>query len=201
GLQTVADVRRLPLETLRRVLGARAGTLVHQQAQGLADDRVYPDTARKSISKETTFGEDVSDRDQLRETLRWAAQEVGYLARHAQRAGLMVTLKVRFRGFETHTRSRTLAVPSVDDRVLIKTAWELFEIGSRSEGWSGRPVRLIGLGLSGWDGDAAGQQPDLFAEQSLPDPHPRDDQLTATLDAIRDRFGKGSVQRGLPRQR
>ena len=201
GLQTVADVRRLPLETLRCALGARAGTLVHQQAQGLADDRVYPDTARKSISKETTFGEDVSDRDLLRETLRWAAQEVGYLARHTQHAGLVVTLKVRFRGFETHTRSRTLAVPSADDRVLLKTAWELFETGCRSEGWSGRPVRLIGLGLSGWDSDAASQQQDLFAEQSLPDPHPQDDRLTATLDAIRDRFGKGSVQRGLPRQR
>jgi hypothetical protein len=90
----------------------------------------------------------------LRETLRWAAQEVGYLARHARRSGLVVTLKVRFRGFETHTRSRTLAVPSADDRVLFKTAWELFETGCRSEGWSGRPVRLIGLGLSGWDGDA-----------------------------------------------
>jgi len=201
GLQTVAEVRRLPLETLRRCLGARAGTLVHQQAHGLADDRVYPDTARKSISKETTFGADVTDQDVLRETLRWAAQEVGYLARHAQHAGLVVTLKVRFRGFETHTRSRTLAVPSADDRVLFKTALELLESGCRSKGWSGRPVRLIGLGLSGWAGDAASQQPDLFAQQPLPAPRPRDDRLNATLDAIRDRFGKGSVQRGLPRYR
>jgi len=80
GLQTVGDVRRLSLEALRRHLGAGAGTEVHLQARGIADDRVYPASERKSISKETTFAEDVTDPAALRDTLRWAAQEVGFLA-------------------------------------------------------------------------------------------------------------------------
>ena len=67
GLATVADVRRLPLVELRRHLGARAGTELHLQAQGIADDRVYPATERKSISKETTFAEDVTDPAVLRD--------------------------------------------------------------------------------------------------------------------------------------
>ena len=48
GLETVGDVRRLSLEALRRHLGARAGTEVHLQARGIADDRVYPVSERKS---------------------------------------------------------------------------------------------------------------------------------------------------------
>jgi DNA polymerase-4 len=102
GLKTVGDVRRLSLEELRRHLGAWAGVQVHRQARGISDDQVCPASERKSISKETTFAEDVGDTAVLKNTLRWAAQEVGYLARHEQRKGLVVTLKIRFRPFETH---------------------------------------------------------------------------------------------------
>ena len=88
GLETVGDVRRLSLEVLRRQLGATVGTEVHLQARGIADHRVYPASTRKSISKETTFAEDVTDPAVLRDTLLWAAQEVGYLARHQDLKGL-----------------------------------------------------------------------------------------------------------------
>ena len=70
GLRTVADVRRLPLERVRHHLGARARTQIHLQSPGIADDRVHPASARKSIPKETTFAADVSDPQQLRATLR-----------------------------------------------------------------------------------------------------------------------------------
>ena len=203
GLETVADVRAMPLVSLRQWLGARQGTAIYQQARGLAEDRVEPGRARKSISKETTFPEDVTDPAVLRETLRWAAQEVGYVARHGGYQGTVVTLKVRFRGFETHTRSQTLSGPSAEDRTLFDTAWRLFE----TAGWGHRPVRLIGLGLSGWPETCdTAIQPDLFAETAPSDPSPIDPsttapstkgaRLTETLDAIRERFGAGVIQRG-----
>jgi DNA polymerase-4 len=194
GLATVAELRRLPLAALRRHLGARAGTELYQQARGIADDQVYSATARKSISKETTFGEDVKDIAVLRDTLRWAAQEVGSLARHAGRKGSLVTLKIRLQPFETHTRSRTLAVPTASDREIFRAAWGLFE----AKAWAGRPVRLIGVGLSGWREEVA-LQPDLFAGAPV-EPARADERLDATLDAIRERFGPGCIQRGLPRR-
>jgi DNA polymerase-4 len=193
-LKSVGDVRRLSLEALRRHLGARAGTQVHLQARGIADDQVHAASERKSISKETTFAEDVSDATILKDTLRWAAQEVGYLARHEGRKGVVVTLKIRFRPFETHTRSRTLRVPTENDMEIFQAAWGLFQ----AEPWTGRPVRLIGLGLSGWE--PAAVQPDLFAADEAPDSHPREDRLHETLDAIRTKFGKGTIQRGLYRR-
>jgi DNA polymerase-4 len=193
GLETVGDLRRTPLERLRRVLGGRHGTALHLQARGLADDRVEPSRQRKSISKETTFSEDIVEPESLRETLRWAAQEVGYLARHAQRFGSLVTLKIRFRGFETHTRSQTLSAPTADDRTLFRTACHLLETAP----WGPRPVRLIGLGLSGWP-DENPTQPDLFAGLETASQQP-ESLLTDTLDAIRERFGAAAIRRGAPR--
>jgi DNA polymerase-4 len=194
GLKTVGDVRRLPLEELRRHLGAQAGAQVHLQACGIADDRVDPLTERQSISKETTFAKDVTESELLRDTLRWAAQEVGYLARHEDLKGSVVTLKIRLHPFETHTRSRTLPVPTANDLEIFRAAWDLFQAAP----WSGRPVRLFGLGLSGWEPDL-GHQPDLF-DRDAPRLHPREERLDATLDAIRDRFGRGTIQRGLNRR-
>jgi len=195
NLKTVGDVRRLSLEELRRHLGARAGTQVHLQACGIASDQVYPASERKSISKETTFAEDIVDPAVLRDTLRWAAQEVGFLARHEGLTGAVVTLKIRFRPFETHTRSRTLPVRTASDGVVFRTAWDLFQ----AETWVDKPVRLIGLGLSGW-AEQGSMQPDLFGTEP-PEPHPEDQRLDETLDAIRRKFGKGYLQRGLSRRR
>lgn len=191
GLETVGELRRLPLEVLRQRLGVQTGTQMHLQAQGIADDRVYPHTERQSISKETTFPEDVSDPELLRDTLRWAAQELGYLARREGLKGSLVTLKIRLRPFETHTRSRTLSVPTANDLGLFRAGWSLFESGR----WTGKPVRLLGLGLSGWEADTP-LQGNLFGREA-PRPPPQQERLEATLDAIRDRFGRGTIQRGL----
>jgi len=136
-----------------------------------------------------------SSRSVLRDTLHWAAQEVGFLARHEGLMGAVVTLKIRFHPFETHTRSRTLPVRTASDGVIFRTAWDLFQ----AEDWVGKPVRLIGLGLSGWEEQSC-VQPGLFGTEAL-EPPPEDQRLDETLDAIRRKFGKGYLQRGLSRRR
>ncbi len=196
GLKTVADVRRLPLLQLRRLLGDLAGSKIHEQARGIASDRVHCGTERKSISKETTFAEDVRDRQILRDSLRWAAQEVGYIARQEQRKGNLVTLKIRFGNFETHTRSRTLAVPTAADQEIFRHAWNLYQ----TESWNGRAVRLIGLGISGWESldSPVAHQGDLFGEMEAQS-DTRGDRLYRTLDAVSEKFGRESMQLGVGR--
>jgi len=86
-------------------------------------------------------------------------------------------------------------VRTSSDVDLFRVAWSLFE----AEPWAGKAVRLIGLGLSGWEGEG-GAQGDLFGTEG-PEPHPQDQRLDDTLDAIRRKFGKGYLQRGLNRRR
>ncbi|ODB92267.1 DNA polymerase IV [Candidatus Thiodiazotropha endoloripes] len=196
GLSTVADVRRLSLLELRRQLGNLAGTSIYQQARGIASDRLDDQSTRKSISKETTFDQDITDPAILRESLHWSAQEVGYVARQEHRKGSLVTLKIRFRGFDTHTRSRSLNTPTSADQEIFKTAWELY----RSESWDDQPVRLIGLGISGWDGavDELQRQPDLFGDPAL-QTGARQDRLYQTLDEVSGKFGKHAIRLGSKR--
>ncbi|MBT3094055.1 MAG: DNA polymerase IV [Candidatus Thiodiazotropha sp. (ex Lucina pensylvanica)] len=198
GLRTVADVRRLSLLELRRHLGDLAGTKIHEQAHGIASDRVHLDSERKSISKETTFNEDITDPEIVRDTLHWAAQEVGYIARQEGRRGSIVSVKIRFQGFETHTRSRTLTTPTSTDKEIFQQAWELYQ----SEQWAGRPVRLVGLGVSGWASDAAkaAEQADLFDDITA-DHAPKQERLYQTMDAVSDKFGRKSVRFGVRRRK
>ncbi|RLW54520.1 MAG: DNA polymerase IV [gamma proteobacterium symbiont of Stewartia floridana] len=196
GLRTVADVRRLSLLELRRQLGNLAGTNIYQQAQGIASNRVDDQSTRKSISKETTFDRDITDPAILRESLHWSAQEVGYVARQEQRKGNLVTLKIRFRGFDTHTRSRSLTSPTSADQEIFNIAWELY----RNESWDDQPVRLIGLGISGWDGadDEPERQPDLFGDPA-PVSDERQDRLYQTLDEVSGKFGRHAIRLGSKR--
>lgn len=194
GLKTVADVRRADPALLHKHLGPRSASRLQGQARGIASDAVRTDTQRKSISKETTFEHDVTDADTLRDTLLWAAQEVGYTARREGLKGTTVTLKIRFRGFETHTRQRSLSTPTAGDDEIFRQAWALYQ----QEGWAGRPVRLIGLGLTGWDAPAPAQA-DLFGEAE-PEPATDKERLYETLDSISEKFGRGKVQRGVRRK-
>ena len=106
----------------------------------------------------------------------------------------MVTLKIRLRPVETHTRSRTLAVLTASDVEIFQAAWALFQAEPRT----GKPVRPIGLGISGWEADAGVQQ-DLFVTNP-PEAHREPDRLDETLDAIREKFGRGTIRRGLNRR-
>ena len=144
GIRTVAELRALSLEQLQAHLGARTALSLYQQALGIASDRVAEGVGRKSLSKETTFSEDVSDPRRLRDTLQGLAADVARTARREGIAGNRVTLKIRFQGFETHTRQLGLDQPSDDARTLLRAAWTLYEHGRLPS----KPVRLIGLGIS-----------------------------------------------------
>jgi len=192
GIGTVADLRRLSLEQLQALLGARAAVDLYQQARGIASDRVGDGAGRQSLSKETTFATDVSDPRQLRDTLAELAAEVARLARAEGLAGQVVTLKIRFQGFETYTRQQRLDHPSQDDRTLLATAWFLYDTADLPR----KPVRLMGLGISEL-GPPQPAQRDLFdggPNRTLDSA--RDRSLNATLDRVNARFGPGALRRG-----
>ena len=193
GLRTVADLRRLSLTQLQAQVGPRIAASLYQQARGIASDRVGERAARRSLSKETTFGVDVADSGVLRDTLRTLAAEVAAAARQETIAGRTVTLKIRFCGFETHTRQRRLPRHSDDARTLFAAAWSLYEAGH----WQGKPVRLIGLGIADL-GAPEPVQPDLFdGAAERPADNDRERRLTVAVDRIHARFGVGALHRGL----
>lgn len=190
GIRTVAQLRTMPLQILEQHLGRHAAAAFLRQAEGIASDRVTPERARKSISKETTFPTDCTDPAVVHATLRRLAAEVARTARAEDLAGTVVTLKIRYAGFETHTRQRKRAAPTCDEREILDTAAQLLRTGDLPD----RPVRLVGVGISDW-ADARDPQQELF---DTPQQRAAGRQLLQTIDAVSAKFGHGKLQLGLP---
>ncbi|MEJ2455069.1 MAG: hypothetical protein P8103_13060 [Candidatus Thiodiazotropha sp.] len=188
GIRSVAQLRAIPLSYLEQQLGKKAAASFHAQAHGIGSTAVETERERKSISKETTFETDMEDPQALHAALHHLAAEVAATARREGLAGSVVNLKIRFSGFETHTRQRRLDAPTHDQRTILRQAWSLFLHGDLPR----KPVRLIGVGISDWRERGAAQA-DLFEP---PRRQEQDDRLLETLDRVSDRFGKRVLQLG-----
>jgi DNA polymerase-4 len=106
--------------------------------------------------------------------------------REAGLATRTLTLTIRYAGFETHTRSKTLGEPTRLDADIFAVFQELFRIHRDGK----RKVRLLGVSLSGLT--HGGEQLDLLdAERRA-----KLEKLTSATDRLRDRFGFGKVQFG-----
>jgi DNA polymerase-4 len=146
---------------------------------------VVTEREQKSISQETTFTRDIGDEAELLRVLHDMASGV---ARELRRSGLCastVKLKLRWPDFTTPTRQMTLAQPSDDSEQIYATARQLF-----TRIWqAGQKVRLVGVGVSGLS-----DQPRQMGLFDVPDE--RAEKLTATVSAMRARFGEKAIVRG-----
>jgi DNA polymerase-4 len=151
GIETVSQLASADEGRLASTFGANHGAGLRARANGHGSSDLTTDRVRKSESRETTFGADVTDRGELRATMDRLADSVcESLASHAS-AGRTVTMKIRLRPFRTFTRSRTLSSATRDPEVVKAVARELLERFDPQD-----PVRLIGVGVAGLVADAAG---------------------------------------------
>lgn len=184
GIHTIGDLATQSPEAMIRRFGKHGYDLV-QRARGIDERPVVTEHQIKSISKETTFAQDETDERRLLHTLRRLGEDVGNRLRRRQMLATTVKLKLRWKDFTTITRQKTLSQASDQDDDITTTATILFH-----EAWSpGRPVRLIGVGVSGLQ--EGWRQLSLWDETDL-----RDRKLQATLDRLQQKYGKHAVHRG-----
>ena len=111
------------------------------------------------------------------------AADVSLVLQNKRLAGCTVKLKLRWPDFTTLTRQVTLAQPTDEAGTIFTAAAQLFE-----RVWQGQPVRLIGVGVSGFQ--ATVQQMSLWDE-----PDERNERLYSTVQSLRQRFGSQVVRR------
>jgi DNA polymerase IV len=144
GIETIGAFAALSNAEVANILGGTVGPALHRLARGTDDRPVAENAPTKQISAESTFPEDLTTLDQLRE----AAEPIGEHA-HARlekdgRGARTVTVKLKKSDMSTLTRSATLPYATADAATLIAMARRLLldpvEIG---------PIRLVGVGFSG----------------------------------------------------
>jgi len=186
GLRTIGDLAAMDPALLEARLGAH-GHSIGERARGIDEGEVVPSAAPKSIGHEHTFDSNTLDRGVIEATLLRLAEGVGRRARDAGLRGRTVTLKLRVAPFETRSRQRTLADATDADLAIYEAARALLRDAIAQDRETGQvsPVRLIGVSISNL---VEGAQLGLFESA-------RASRIDAALDAVRERFGAGKLDR------
>jgi DNA polymerase IV len=187
GVRTIGDLDALGEATLVRAVGSAQGRHLAALAAAIDDRPVEVDRRPKSIGHEETFAADLHTPAELHAHVVRLADLVASRLRRAGVAARTVTLKVRFAGFQTVTRSATPADP-VDTGPDIVAA--LVAAEASIDPTPG--VRLVGVSGSNLATPAAQLRLDLTdAGQPARPAHWSD--ASAALDAIRERFGSQAI--------
>src|SRR5215216_3701411 len=191
GIHTIGEIAAWPAADLARRFGQHGDDLA-RRARGIDTRPIVTERATKSISQETTFARDVTDRTTLERTLREQATEIAQKLCREDLVGTTVKLKIRWPDFTTPTRQLTLPQPTDEVEIIADAALRLF-----GQIWTGeQAVRLIGVGVSGLGSPP--RQLSLWDAPPMPTPQERARQqrVEAALAAIQARFGPGAVRRG-----
>ena len=186
GIRTIADLRRWERLDLTARFGSMGDRLWHL-SRGLDTRRVSRDEPVKSISKETTFNEDIGDRELLKGHLWRLAEQVSDRAKARDLAGRTVTLKLKSSDFASITRRHSLSSPTQTADRIYREAEALME-GYKDPG----PFRLIGVGIADLCSD---READSTGDLLDPDAGKRAAAEVAT-DKIRAKFGKDAIIKG-----
>ncbi|MBI5211555.1 MAG: DNA polymerase IV [Elusimicrobia bacterium] len=143
GYETVAQLLEATECRLVREFGKFGGYL-WAEARGLDERPVDPTWITKSVGREVTFDADTSDESLVTETLLECVREV---RREMVSEGFWcrtLTVKVRFAGYETHSRQTTLRLSTGSLAHLERGARSLLQEFLGKE----RPFRLVGFTAS-----------------------------------------------------
>ncbi len=193
GVETVADLRKVPEATLVTSLGRAAGQQLWRLARGIDDRHVEVDRETKTIGHEETFSQDLVDPDELHRQLVRMVDGVARRLREAGLAGRTVTIKVRAPDFTTLVRSTTL--PDAVDLPLeiLREAENLLSAVDTTSG-----IRLLGVTMGGLR-DASVRQLRLDEVRTSLSSDLGDTSLAGraaaeeAVDQIRDRFGSRAI--------
>ncbi len=211
GVHMIGDLSRVPPEDLERRFG-KHGVLLHELSLGIDEREVIPEREAKSIGREETYDEDLADLSSIRGELLSLSDRVASRMRSHGLKGKTVTLKVKYHDFTLITRSVTLDASTDDGGEIYGSVLPLL---AKTEAGR-RPVRLLGILLSGLAGRADGllfrepEQLPLFGRSpggttgksagesaTLIVSPEKKGKLNRAIDRIREKYGEKSVAPGM----
>jgi DNA polymerase-4 len=143
GIQSIGDLAKTDPALLVENFGKSFGAWMHEAAHGRDDRAVVTYSEPKSISRETTFEDDlhpVRDREQLSKIFTdLCVKLAGDLLRKGY-AGKTIGLKLRYDNFKTVTRDQTIETPTQDAALIRRAAGECLKRVPLD-----RRIRLLGV--------------------------------------------------------
>ncbi len=187
GVQTIEQLAKYDRKHLIKALG-KCGDEIYLHANGIDPAPVIPraEDDIKSIGRSVTLSEDLSDLDNAKLILMRLSDEVSSIARKHNKKGRTVQITLKYTDFTTITRQTT-----IPKTYLAKTIYATGAMLLTNNWCSYRPIRLIGITLTGFD-DSDIAQLSLFeiAQAYVPD---EEEKIEKTIDSIREKYGTDKV--------
>jgi DNA polymerase-4 len=194
GITTIGQLAKYDKSMLHKVFG-KYGNELYEHANGQDFSIVRPHTAgdMKSIGRSTTLPEDLTDIEKAKTILMELTEDIGMTARRFGKRGNTVQITIKYSDFQTVTRQTSINATCVTNDIyqagcsLMEQNWNRF-----------RPVRLLGISISGFGKDCAAGQVSIFdivEDEKKDDRHIKHEKIDRTMDAIRMRHGIGKIGR------
>jgi len=181
NIHKIGELWELSRTTLHTLFGA-GGDDIYLQSRGIDSRPLVTRTLPKSVSRETTFLEDLWDKRLLLAHLAYLCDRLTLALREDRLYAHVIEVKARYADFKTEIKRRLVLSPLQDMGQIYKIAEELF-LGLFSG--SRLALRLVGVKAS----DLVRVRPlSLFEPYSE-----RPERLGRALDQVRDKYGFGSV--------
>jgi DNA polymerase-4 len=187
GIRTIGQLRNYSPRLIAEHFG-NSGVQFLRLAHGVDDRPVVSESEAKSISNETTFAIDITDKRIMRDWLHALTEQVAWRLRAHELKGRTVQIKVRLSDFTT--LSRSLSLDDVTD--ITAEIWRAVQ--TLFDQRLPRPlssVRLLGVGITNFS-EPMPRQGDLFNTGD----EVRQRRIDSVLDSMQSRFGKAAIRRG-----
>lgn len=181
GVSTIQTLSAIPIEMLQCLLG-KNGIDIWKKAHGIDSNPVIPYSEEKSISKERTFETDTIDVQMLQRLLISMTEKLCFKLRSKEKLASVVTVKIRYANFDTHTLQKKIAYTSLD-HIVIKTVQDLFQRLYERR----MLIRLVGIKLGGLVTGVPQLNLFDFNEKQI--------RLYLSMDKIRNHYGSGAIKR------
>ena len=197
GAKTAESLARIGITKVSQIyeqsdkviqLLGKHGTQIVELARGIDTRVVVPHSEAKSIGTETTFQTDIKDFDYLRDVLVLLVQKLSFDIRTKGLLCRTVTLKITYGDMQSITRAKTLEARTNKTTAIYQTALSLLDVVEK------RPIRLIGITLSGFGEDAEAQI-SLF-DMEKEDESERQDALDDAFTKLQLKYGRNIVKTG-----
>jgi DNA polymerase-4 len=140
NIHTIGELASVPLDTLIENHGSSYGQYLYEASRGIDESPLETHWEPKSSSRETTFQSDTDNWQTIAKVLAELVREVADDLKQRGYTCKNVTVKIRYRDFQTHTRAKTLTEPTDSLEAIRREAFSClnkFELNKK--------VRLVGF--------------------------------------------------------
>ena len=189
GITTIGELAKSNVSTVVKALG-KFGNEIYLHANGIDNSTVLArvDDDVKSIVREKTLPEDITDIEKAKIVLMELADDIGMTVRKQRKEGRTVHITLKYSDFHSVTRQMTIPATSVTKEIC-QTGCRLLE-----QNWNkSHPVRLIGISISGFYEDGSSEQLSLFDSMQGNVQAGKNKQIDEAMDKIRNKFGSEKI--------